>query len=140
MAGDIIDQVDPEIQPLVRALRAAGLDSDWSCAGETSQDMCIRPTVQMRTYPFTDDGLLTKQRCAIEQVMAKLGVGEYWLSLVFTYGKLNSHGGEPTWLLQIPGRFDYLSLPAGFSAKFTVGKQNLVENYCPIGRRLVNGR
>jgi len=131
-----ISQVDREIQPLVRALREVGLDTDWSCAGETEQDMCIRPTIQMRTCPFPDDEFLFKQKRIIEQVMIRLGIDEYWLSLVFTYGKLNTHGGEPTWLLQIPGRFDYLSLPAALSMEFTVGEENLVENYSPIADRL----
>ena len=68
--------------------------------------------------------------------MTQFGIDEYWLSLVHTYGKLNTHGGEPTWLLQIPGRFDYLSMPVGLSAEFIVGDENLVENYIPIIHRL----
>ena len=135
--SNVISQVDIEIRPIVRALREAGLDTDWSCAGETEQDMCIRPTIQIRTYPFPNDDFLTKQRRTIERVMVQWGIDEYWLSLTFTYGKLNTHGGEPTWLLQIPGRFDYLSMPVGLSAEFTVGKENLVENYCPITERLL---
>lgn len=140
MNFQVISQVDVEIQPLVRALREAGLDTDWSCAGEDDADMTIRPTVQMRTYPFPNDEFLTRQRCVIEQMMIKMGIGEYWLSLVFTYGKLNTHGGEPTWLLQIPGRFDYLALPVALSSEFTVGEVNLVENYVPIANRLLDGK
>jgi hypothetical protein len=136
MGFQVTNQVDVEIQPLVHALREAGLDTDWSCAGETEQDMCIRPTIQMRTHPFPNDEFLFKQKRAVEDVMTELGIDEYWLSLVFTYGKLNTHGGEPTWLLQIPGRFDYLSLPTALSAEFTVGEENLVENYTPIADRL----
>jgi len=136
MSFQIINQVDPEIRPLVRTLREAGLDTDWCCAGDTEQDMCIRPTVQMRTCPFPDDTFLFKQKSAIERVMIQLGIDEYWLSLVFTYGKLNTHGGEPTWLLQIPGRFDYLSLPVALSTEFIIGEENLVENYTPIADRL----
>ena len=133
---EMLSQVDAEIRPLVHALREAGLDTDWSCSGETDQDMCIRPTIQIRTCPFPNNEFLTKQKFVIEQVMTGMGISEYWLSLVFTYGKLNTHGGEPTWLLQIPGRFDWLSLPVALSSEFTTGVDNLVENYRPLVERL----
>jgi len=105
--------VDPEIRPLVQLLNEAGVETDWSCSGGPGH-MLLRPTIQARTSPFPRWEELQAQKQRIEQVMARLGNTEYWLSLVFTYGKLNTHGGEPTWLLQIPGRYDWLALPVAY--------------------------
>jgi len=125
--------VDPEIRPLVIVLNQAGIETDWSCSGEPGH-MVIRPTIQARTHAFASWEIIAEQRRHIEGVMARFGIEEYWLALVFTYGRLNTHGGEPTWLLQIPGRFDWLALPVAFSQEYIDGEDDLVIGYQPYWR------
>lgn len=119
--ADILKQVDQEIRDLVEALNDAGLHTDWCCSGEPGH-MLIRPTIQMRTYgDLTPNGLKTleRERAAIEKVMQSFSVGNYWLLLNMAYGAYNTHGGEPTWILMIPGRFDLTTaLPVAYSAAY----------------------
>jgi hypothetical protein len=110
-------QVDPEIRFLVIALREAGIDTDWSCAGLPGH-MTIRPTIQAKTFPFSTWQQLDEQKAAIEKVLRDVGLNDYWLSLIWKRGVLDTHGGEPVWLLELPGRFDFLALPAAYSAKY----------------------
>lgn len=123
--------VDQEIRPLVKALREAGVDTDWSCAGAGDSHMTIRPTIEARTRALPLDRLMMRQKETIEGVMFRLGVTEYWLSLVFAYGGLNTHGGEATWLIQLPGRFDFLALPVAYSLEYIDGEDDLVIDYRP---------
>lgn len=114
---------DLAIQPLLIALAEGGLESDWSCAGDPGH-MCIRPYVQIRTFPGSESGhpyataKLQDQRHKIECVMRDLGIGEYWLQLTYTYGAFNTHGGEAVWILQVPGRFDYIAHPVPYSVRY----------------------
>ena len=108
----LLAQIDPEIRGIVVALNEADLETDWSCQGGPGH-WTIRPVVQIRTSPFATHLFLCEQKAKIEKVMEKFKNLDYWLSLVYTYGRLDSHGGEPTWLLQWPTQEgDYLSLPA----------------------------
>ena len=106
-------QVDPGIRSLVLALNEAGIETDWSCAGESGH-MTIRPTIQART--FIPD-LKLEQRI-IERVLQDNGHKDYWLSLVWKRGSMNTHGGEPVWLIELPGRFDFTALNIAYSQKY----------------------
>ncbi|MCG3207221.1 MAG: hypothetical protein FOGNACKC_00821 [Anaerolineae bacterium] len=81
--------------------------------------MCIRPTIQIKTFPGAGLGSpgLAAQQQTIELVLSESGIKDYWLALVFSQGKVDVHGGEPTWLLQLPGRFDSLAIPVGLAAQ-----------------------
>lgn len=109
-----ISQIDQEIREVVIRLNEAHVETDWSCSGQSADHMCIRPTIQARW----DGRPLVEQKKSIEDALQTSGLTEYWLSLVFTTAGINTHGGEPTWLIQWPGRFDWLALPAAFSAKY----------------------
>lgn len=103
-------QIDLGVRDLVRSLNAIGIETDWSCEGGQGH-LCIRATIQARTWDCTWRGL-DRDRRVIEGVMSDSGIGDYWLSLVFHHGNLDTHGGEPTWQIEIPSEDDYLALPA----------------------------
>jgi hypothetical protein len=105
--------VDEGVRDLVEALNKAGLQTDWCCSGEPGH-MLIRPTIQIR-----NNGRLNVEREGIELVMEEMGYVDYWLLLNFAHGARNTHGGEPTWLLMLPGRFDLTTaLPVAYSADY----------------------
>lgn len=110
-------QVDPEIRPLVIALRKAGIDTDWACAGLPGH-MTIRPTIQARTSAFLSCEEMKRQRGVIEQVLGDLSLNDYWLSLTWKHGVMDTHGGEPVWMIELPGRFDFTALNIAYSTKY----------------------
>lgn len=124
------EDVDDEVRQLIVRLNEVGIHTDWSCDGGEGH-MLIRPTVQARTsagFAITEQ---TARRFAaeqerIERVLEEMGVADFWLSLVFARGRLNTHGGEPTWLIQVPGRFDSLALPAAYSAEYVDADEDLI--------------
>lgn len=132
--------VDSEIQPLIDALRAAGVDTDWCCSAAHDEHMCQRPTIQARTFPtaglnnraLTD---LNDTKQAIENVMDNFGITTYWLSLVFRYGNNDTHGGEPTWLIEIPSKHDFLALPAALGLTYIDGEDDVIEGFVPFWER-----
>lgn len=111
--GNNPNLIDNEIRALVLALNDAGIDTDWCCSGEPGH-MLIRPTIQARISRN-----LNQERVSIEQVMCNFGIEDYWLLLNFAHGKYNTHGGEATWVIMIPGRFDLTTaLPVAYAARF----------------------
>lgn len=128
----LLRQIDPEIRPLVAALCAAGLETDWSCAGSGPGHMTIRPTIQIRTRPWYTDQDMRRDRQRIETIMAHFGIAHYWLALVFSHGGVDTHGGEPVWLLQVPGRFDFLALPVAYAVEYIDGDDDLLPGYQPL--------
>lgn len=117
--------LDPEIEPLVVALNEAGLQTDWCCSGEPGH-MLIRPTIQIRVNEN-----LRVERERIESVMNEQGVEHYWLLLNFAHGAYNTYGGEPTWIIMIPGRFDLTTaLPVAYSAEYQTA-EDLDPGYTP---------
>lgn len=123
---DVINQVDFEIRSLVKALRDAGIETDWSCSGMPGH-MVIRPTIEARTIPFPSSDYLGKQKAVIDQVMRENNIKNYWLSLTWGNGAVNTHGGEPVWLIQIAGRFDFLALPVGYSTRYQDETDTILE-------------
>ena len=115
MSNDMLI-VDVEIRSLVIALRNKGIDTDWSCSG-VSGHMTIRPTIQAR-IALSDWASIDKEMADIEQVLQEMGHRDYWLSLVRKRGSMDTHGGEPVWLIELPGRFDFTALPIAYSVEY----------------------
>jgi len=111
--------IDAGVRSLVLALNAADIDTDWSCSGEEGH-MLIRPTIQARTVGNLNNPVaLQAERKAIERVMQRFGIEDYWLLLNMAHGAYNTHGGEATWIIMIPGRFDLTTaLPVAYDARF----------------------
>lgn len=127
---DYLRTRDRAIRPLLRSLHAAGIETDWSCEGSVGH-MVIRPTIQCRTTRRAPNDLM-RERNTIEGVMTTHSVQSYWLSLNFAHGTVDTHGGEPVWLIQIPGRFDFLALPVAPSLEYIDGEDDVVAGYEPL--------
>lgn len=108
--------IDRPIRKIVADLRESGIDTDWSCCGEENH-MVIRPTIEARTWALTPDRW-TRELTTIESILQANGIVDYWVSLVWSHGKTDVHGGEPVWLIQFLGRYDFLSMPVGYDKKY----------------------
>lgn len=124
-------QVDPEVRPLVIALRSAGIDTDWSCSGRPGH-MTIRPTIEARISALSDWSLLAIQKTTIENVLCECGHRDYWLSLVWKRGTMDTHGGEPVWIIELPGRVDFLALPVAYSSQYQ-DENDLMPGHAHVG-------
>lgn len=119
---------DVEIQPVIDTLRAAGLETDWSCSGEPGH-MCIRPTIHIHTGPVRDARILHEERNLIVGILKSCGWLDFWLSLVWGYGSENVHGSDPYWLIEAQGRHDFVALPIAYSMEYTDGPDDILEGY-----------
>lgn len=128
--NDYLRGRDSAIRPLLRTLHLQGIETDWSCEGSPGH-MVIRPTIQCRTTRRHAAELM-QERDVIQDVMSQHGIANYWLSLNFAHGDVDTHGGEPVWLIQIPGRFDFLALPVAPSLEYIDGDDDIVNSYEPL--------
>lgn len=109
-------QMDPGVRGLVIRLNDAGIETDWSCQGGRGH-LCSRMTIQCRTWHPMGHAGLAKDKQTIETVMRDFGITDYWLSLVCHHGNLDTHGGEPTWLIQVPAGDEMIAIPISYQGK-----------------------
>jgi hypothetical protein len=114
-----IGAVDAGIRPLVVALRAASLETQWSCGG--GRGHTLRSPIVVFCVPASSADVgaalgrfyleVHIQRMRVGHIMRAFGIEQYWLML---HSPPDSR--EMCWLLQLVGRGDFLPWPAPYNS------------------------
>jgi len=110
----LLNQVDEDIQYIVKALWENDVPTCWSCSGKVGH-LCSRPVI---IIPTSCDGIKDK----VKKVMQDLNIEDYWLLKVHSHIETSS-GMKEYFMLEIMNpEIDWIGYPIPYRRTEEVSK------------------